>query len=579
MWVTMAIQRGGPASRLQIRQGTLVLAYPTFTPLSGTLLELNEQSCRGTFTFEGIAPEVEREWKNILQPKRPLHIRIDVPPYLQDFELDGTISTVHPKTGSFDIDLSFHQVGATNLNILSQAILTLATERVRYAAAYRTGNTNMLAPDVPAGAESGLVPAAPAPPAPAPLVPPPPPPPRLTRRPVPPAPPAPHAQPQTQAPVPPAPVARQIQPAPPAVPPAPAVQPAWLVDDSDLKEMAPAPEPTHQNGPVDTIPAPEPPPRVLLKPDKEPESAILADPHLMRAAMTMPTDASQRPPSVNDTQNLKTKRLGEVLIHMGRLTPDQVASAVRYAKGNGERLGRYLLRTGMVAPDALCRALALQTGMPMTDLSEAEIPEALARVFPHEMMVQHSFVPFDDSKAFVCVAVADPLPMTTQKELEKLCGKRIEMFLAQEDLVVRTLDKLRGKQKRKLRRHIRYEVNALVRYQFCSRLGHPAEDVIHNGTTLNISEGGFLIEGSPTALGSPDDLRRRGICCRVVLTGTFQEISTLCHLRSIRARERQEAGKARWLLGLEVAEIAADDRRRLKELCLKAVAEKVRESE
>jgi hypothetical protein len=309
-----------------------------------------------------------------------------------------------------------------------------------------------------------------------------------------------------------------------------------------------------------------------------PEAKILQNEQLARAAATMPTQGSVAP-SVHDTQPLRMKKVGEVLVHMGRLNNDQVAMALQQARSNGERLGRYLLRTGMVTPDALCRALALQTGLPMTDLSDATIPENLLRVFPHEMMMQYSFVPFDEAKAFVCIAVADPLPQTTSREMEKLCGKRIEMFLGQEDLVIRMLDKVRGKQKRKLRRHIRYEISALARYQFCSRLGHPAEEVIHHGTTMNVSEGGFLIEGTPTALGSPDDLRRRGICARVVLTGTFQEISALCHLRSIRAKERAEAGKARWLLGVEVAEISADDRRRLKELCLKAGAVKVRESE
>ena len=500
----MASQRGGPASRLQIREGRLALAYPTFHPITGALLELNEQSCRGVLSFHGLAVEAVNEWKKLLIPKRPIHIRLDVPPYLQDLEIDGTISVANACTEGVDVDVQFHQMTTSNRNVLAQAILTLATERVRYAAAHRAAEA-------------------------------------------PPSPPLPPSPGRHAAPVP--------HPAPAMIP-------------------APSSVGLGANGSADELPAILP-----AAPALPHDSAVLKNPQLMRAAMTMPTDPGGAEPKTTETRNLKTKRLGEVLVHMGRLSPDQVMSAVNNARNSGERLGRYLLRTAQVQPDALCRALALQTGLPMTDLTDAEIPDGLVRIFPHEMMMQYSFVPFDDSKSFVCVAVADPLPQNALKELEKLCGKRIEIFLAQEDLLVRTLDKIRGRAKRKLRRHIRYEINTLVRYQFCSRLGNPAEEVIHNGTTLNISEGGFLIEGSPTALGSPDDLRRRGMCARVVLTGTFQEIAALCHLRSIRARERQEAGKARWLLGLEIAEIAADDRRRLKELCMRAMAEKVKESE
>ncbi len=548
-----------PAGRLQIRQGTLVLSFPMLPPISGTLVDLNEQGCRGAFALHELAPAMLADWQKALAPNRPLHLRLEAPPYLADFEIDGLVSTVTTAGGRTEVDLKFHHTAPAHRNILMQAVMTLATERVRQAGAQR-----LSAAQLPAGARPNPM-----------SVPPPPPPSGSGSSAAVPAAPGSGAG-HYSVPV----AGRNGGPAQ-DVPPPPVTAPPMARQSPPRRQFSPIPEPMP---PI--VPPPPPPstanapavPQLPPEPDDEPESKILDNPQLARAAATMPTHGAVVS-STQDTQTLRLKKVGEVLVHMGRLNNEQVSIALQQARANGERLGRYLLRTGLVTPDALCRALALQTGLPMTDLSDATIPDNLARVFPHELMTQYSFVPFDDSKAFVCIAVADPLPQTTTRELEKLCGKRIEMFLGQEDLVIRMLDKVRGKQKRKLRRFIRYEISALARYQFCSRLGHPAEEVIHHGTTLNISEGGFLIEGTPTALGSPDDLRRRGICARVVLTGTFQEITALCHLRSIRAKERAEAGKARWLLGLEVAEISADDRRRLKELCLKAVAERVRESE
>ena len=604
------------ASRLQIRQGTLILSFPMLPPLTGMLLDLSELGCRGSLALDQLEPAAAAEWQKTLTPKRPMHIQLDVPPYLQQFEIDGVIVAAdsNSNSGKPEVDFAFHATAPANRNILAQAVLTLATERVRQAGVQRSVAAGAAQLSSLSQAARAAAPAPGSPPPPAAAAPPAPSgaasaSPGVGARPRSPSrrfehtadekPPAPKPSAPTPAAKPAAPAGKSsAQSSGPRLIPVPLSAPIPIrpPDGAGFASMiSPPPANMRTPRPSQSLMAPHPPPPPDAPPPAdsgysngapdsipaltpEPESDLLKNPQLARAAVTLPTQGAVVP-STHENQMLRVKKVGEVLVHMGRLNAEQVSVAVQQSRANGERLGRYLLRTGLVTADALCRALALQTGLPMTDLSDAAVPENLGRVFPHELMMQYSFVPFDEAKAFVCIAVADPLPQSTLRDLEKLCGKRIEMFLGQEDLVIRLLDKARGKQKRKLRRHIRYEISALARYQFCSRLGNPAEEVIHHGTTMNVSEGGFLIEGTPTVLGSPDDLRRRGICARVVLTGTFQEISALCHLRSIRAKERQEAGKSRWLLGVEVAEISADDRRRLKELCLKAVAEKIKESE
>jgi hypothetical protein len=557
-------------------------------------MDMDENGCRGAVELNsGTA-----EWQKALQPRRPIHIKLDVAPFLKNFELDGVVNRAWEVEGQTHVELSFNQLHPESRKTLSQALFSMATDKVRQSQT-RIGGTSSTLPAVspptaapaPANANAKVsVPPAP-PPKSKPLVPPAPPPPAESKHFH-----AAHSSamaPAITGPVPDIPLSkRDTEPAVPK--PAKATGPKSAANMMQVPLTGPVPFKSGNSPDMPLPPAlaamaaaaaqvPQRPAVVPPAPPRHVPSIIPAPPDpvsdkkLDRAAVTMPTQG--RSPD-RDTQTLiKSKKLGEVLVHMGRLSSEQVEAAVSRARASGERLGRYLLRSGMLAPDVLCRALALQTGLPMTDLNGAEIPESLSRVFTRELLMQYNFVPFDEAKTFVCIAVADPLPQQTIKDLERMSGKRIEVFLAQEDLVVKMLDKARGKQKQKLRKHIRYEIQTLVRYQFCSRLGNPAEDIIHNGTTLNISEGGFLIEGSPTALGSPEDLRRRGICARVVLSGTLQEVTTICHLRSIRPKERQEAGRSRWLLGLEIAEMSIDDRRRLKELCLKAVQDKIKESE
>ncbi|MGD0089498.1 MAG: PilZ domain-containing protein [Planctomycetota bacterium] len=260
------------------------------------------------------------------------------------------------------------------------------------------------------------------------------------------------------------------------------------------------------------------------------------------------------------------RRIGSVLIQMGKLTPQQTEDAAARARATGEKLGQLLLRSGLVSPSALCRALALQSGLPMTDLQEEEIPEKLAKLFPYELMARHEFVPFDDAGAFICIAAVNALPAPVVKELEQLCHKKLEVFLAREDLIRKELQTLHARQEKSSRLHLRYGFSLPVEYQFCTRFGVPAGRQVYQGTTLNISEGGLQVDGPPVTIGAPSDLLRVGMCANLVIEpGTQRELKTLCRLKAIEPRGE------RCTIRLEIIDASAETRRHLKEICLQAL--------
>ncbi len=446
-------------SRYQIKQGNLCLCYPLLPDLGCLLLEVDDQGCRGSVPFQYLPEDVRTSWRRILAPKRPLHIKIEIPPWLMSFEVDGLVMDISDSPSHTEIEMTFNHLTPAQSSALKDAVLAMATQKIRNAHA-----------------------------------------------PVPPPPPSEH----------------------PAAPKA-------------------------HGHPVPQAPAGQPFPEAV----RAPESLYAPQP-----AGASLTDSSAL---------LKLKKIGEVLVHMGRLTPMQVDEALVRARANGERLGRYLVRMGVVSPEVLCRALALQSGLPMTDLTGVEVPDKLARLFTHPIMARYAFVPFDEAKTFICIAAGTPLKSSIVRELEATINKKIEVFLAQEEQVLRLLDHLHLKQNRKARKHVRYDLSVPVRYQFTSRLGTPAEPNAHEGVTINASEGGFLIEGTPTALGSPEEMRRRGLCASVVLNSADgHAVHALCQLRAIREKERKAAEDPRWLLGMEIVEMSVEDRRRLKELCIKS---------
>jgi hypothetical protein len=202
----------------------------------------------------------------------------------------------------------------------------------------------------------------------------------------------------------------------------------------------------------------------------------------------------------------------------------------------------------------------------MTVLDSDAIPDSLSKLFPLALMMNCHFVPFDESSAVVCVAACNPLDPEMLKEQEKILRKVVEVFLAREDHVARQLDWLRIKLKTRSRRAIRFNIRIQVSYQFCNRLGVRTDNVVHDGATRNISEGGCLLDG-PQAADDPGNMLKKGLFINACLKPDDGEIWAICEVREIRLVD--EAPLPRWLLGVEFLDVSDDGKARLKQLCRK----------
>jgi len=262
----------------------------------------------------------------------------------------------------------------------------------------------------------------------------------------------------------------------------------------------------------------------------------------------------------------KSRKLGEILVHMGHLTAKQAEKAAVDAKANGERIGRHLIRVNLVPAKTVCHALALQSGLPMVDLGGIELKPSLSTLFPYTVLNENHCVPFDATKTSVFLAVVVPLSGKAMRELKHACGRQVQMFVAEEDLITKNLDQIfRG---RKPRKFTRYACSIPVQYEFCGRLGSPIEETIHSDMVVNISQGGMAFYCAPTIPDSIADMRRTDVYVNVLLypdPADDYEIRAICQLRWVRRR-----GSEPLLLGVEIVEIAVKDQQRLKEVCMRA---------
>src|SRR5688500_18824619 len=107
---------------------------------------------------------------------------------------------------------------------------------------------------------------------------------------------------------------------------------------------------------------------------------------------------------------MRPKKIGELLVELGAVTPADVAAALGHQPESSKRLGELLVDLQKATPAQLARALSAQSGVPFVELPP--IPAAVSAMVPLEFQVQHRIVAFrvqlDGNVEHLHVAVTDP---------------------------------------------------------------------------------------------------------------------------------------------------------------------------
>ncbi len=140
---------------------------------------------------------------------------------------------------------------------------------------------------------------------------------------------------------------------------------------------------------------------------------------------------------------VKTRRLGEILVEAGIVTPEKLDLALREQRQTGEKLGVALQRLGICSEQEIGKVLASQAGVPVVDLGEVAIdPEAVGMV-DRQFAEQRSLLPLRARGSTLRVAMGNPMDLATIDELTRQTGKYIEVVHAPAseiaDALVRTL--------------------------------------------------------------------------------------------------------------------------------------------
>lgn len=277
------------------------------------------------------------------------------------------------------------------------------------------------------------------------------------------------------------------------------------------------------------------------------------------APAAAPTEAERNP--------FKGRRLGDILVAMGVIGTNQFIELEAEARMTKEFLGQILLRRALVTPGQLCEALAIQSGLPMVDLTGYQVSPWARQRIPLDTMVKYEFVPFAEDDKTVFIATKRPLNPLRIAELEKMVGRPIDMRLAPDHQVAAMLNSLAPKRVQQKRQHERLAMAIPVWLQICDERGDNVSASLANTQTVDLSEAGFRIEVPEKVYTSLATSKRRETHFRVRLSLPPHNVSCVCVLRYMKRKENAKSWEMPWMLGLQISLIGAADRESLKQIC------------
>ena len=113
------------------------------------------------------------------------------------------------------------------------------------------------------------------------------------------------------------------------------------------------------------------------------------------------------------------QRIGDTLIALGLITPDQLDIALREKEGSSKMLGAILIELGFIDESALNKVLADTAGVERFDSETTLVDPDVVRLVPKDISARHGILPFSINDGTAQVAMADPNDVVAQDILRR----------------------------------------------------------------------------------------------------------------------------------------------------------------
>jgi type IV pilus assembly protein PilB len=149
-------------------------------------------------------------------------------------------------------------------------------------------------------------------------------------------------------------------------------------------------------------------------------------------------------PAAAPSANPAPIRIGDLLVHEGILSDEQLKSALREQKRSGQLLGEMLVDQGTITAPVLVRVLAKRLNMKGCVLRHGLIDPALLKLIGEEECERLKIIPLFRVHDTMTVAMAEPQSLPTIDRLRQITGAKVRPVLALERNIREYIKKYAG---------------------------------------------------------------------------------------------------------------------------------------
>lgn len=135
------------------------------------------------------------------------------------------------------------------------------------------------------------------------------------------------------------------------------------------------------------------------------------------------------------------KLLGDLLVEVGLLGPDDLKAALDIQKRTGKKLGDILVQEKFVTQDDIIQVLEFQLGIPHVKLEKYNIEPSAYLQIPEHLARRHASIPISSKNGVLTVAMSDPLNIIAIDDIKLFSGMEIQPVISINSDIMSAIDR------------------------------------------------------------------------------------------------------------------------------------------
>ncbi len=136
------------------------------------------------------------------------------------------------------------------------------------------------------------------------------------------------------------------------------------------------------------------------------------------------------------------QKLGEILIHYKIITPEQLEEGLKIQKDTEKRIGEILIDLGRVTQDEINWVLGKQLNLPYVQVNADNIDIQLSKNISEDILKKFKVIPIMDLNDELVIAIADPTDEEAIEMIKEVTKRKLKFVLASFKNIDETINRI-----------------------------------------------------------------------------------------------------------------------------------------